>query len=85
MAMLSAVDEVYDRGGKIRTDGWRVGQVQLLTLEAPTQVRLLVDSAPQAFKVPGERVQRFDGGASVKVFTLQRTSSGWNVIHLDQS
>jgi hypothetical protein len=85
-AIVELIDEVYARGGRIVTDGWTVETAQVLRTGAgPTQVRITVKSAPQAFRVPGEKPQRFSGGLSVKTFTLEPSRAGWRVAHLDQT
>ena len=84
-AMLDVIEEVYDREGRIRTKGWRVESIEALSPKAPVQVRVVVEAAPQAFEVPGEKTQRFVGGPSVKTFTLARQADSWRVTYLDQS
>jgi hypothetical protein len=85
-AIVELVDEVYARGGRIETQGWDVEAAQALrTGSGPTQVRIMVRSAPQTFRVPGEKPQRFNGGSSVKTFTLVPSRAGWQVAHLDQT
>lgn len=85
-AIVKLIDEVYARRGRIVTNGWSVEAAQLLrTGSGPTQVRIMVESTPQVFRVPGEKPQRFSGGPSVKTFTLESSKRGWQVTHLDQT
>jgi hypothetical protein len=85
-AIVELIDEVYARGGRIVTEGWDIKAAQVLrTGSGPTQVRITVRSAPQTFRVPGEKPQRFSGGVSVKTFTLEPSRAGWHVAHLDQT
>lgn len=86
LAIVDLIDEVYERGGRIVTEGWHVKAAQVLrTGSGPTQVRITVRSSPQAFRVPGEKTQRFTGGLSVKTFTLDPSPAGWQIAHLDQT
>jgi hypothetical protein len=83
--MIDVIDEVYDRKGRIRTQGWTVESAQALSPKSPVQIRVVAESSPQAFKVPGEKTQRFKGGLSVKTFTLTHQDGAWRVAYLDQS
>ena len=83
-AVIALIERVERRGGTIETEGWTVESVESLDSDV-VQVRTVVDSAPQVFRVPGEKVQRFSGGRSVKTFTLTRKDGSWRVSYLDQS
>ena len=84
-AISQLIEDVESKQGHIETAGWTIRTIEALDTAPTTQVRALVDSAEQAFKVPGEATKRFPGGPSVKTFTLARTQRGWRVTYLDQS
>src|SRR4051812_19640996 len=79
--LADQVDDIYAKGGHVKTDG-----LKILRLKASKQdrndevaVHIWVDSRPtELVESAGAEVQRLPGGRLQYIVTIRETGSGWN-------
>lgn len=80
---IATTRQVYEAGGAIESKPWRIDQLAVSRSVQGRQARvaLRVEQYPQKVTVPGERVQRFDGGFATYSLYL-RWDHGWRLDEL---
>jgi hypothetical protein len=86
LAIADFIDQVRERGGAIRGDGWDVRSVRVIDESEPGYViDALVNVRPQTVvERRGAEPRRFNGGRRLKTFWVGRADDRWKITRLDQ-